>query len=40
MPRIAAVHKPPALLDRERTLAVVATSVAEAAAGGAKLVVD
>jgi len=35
MPRIAVV-----LLDPERTLATAAASIAEAAAGGAKLVVD
>lgn len=39
MPRVAVVQKPPVLLDRARTLSVAVASVAEAAAGGAKLVV-
>jgi nitrilase len=39
MPRVAVVQKPPVLLDRARTLSGAVASVAEAAAGGAKLVV-
>jgi nitrilase len=39
MPRIAIVQKPPALLDRARTLREAADAVREAAANGARLIV-
>lgn len=39
MARLAVIQRPPVLLDRERTLAVAVAAVAEAAAGGANLVV-
>jgi len=39
MSRIAVVQRPPVLLDRERTLQAAVAAVAEAARGGAKLVV-
>lgn len=39
MARLAVIQRPPVLLDRERTLAAAVAAVAEAAAGGANLVV-
>jgi nitrilase len=39
MPRVAIIQKAPALLDREKTLAIAVEAVNEAAAGGAQLIV-
>ena len=39
MPRVAVIQKPPAFLDRSKTLAQAVVSVREAAKGGAQLVV-
>lgn len=39
MPRVAVIQKPPAYLDRERTIAQAVADVREAARGGAQLVV-
>ena len=39
MSRVAVIQKPPVLLDRQRSLQAAVASVAEAATGGAKLVV-
>jgi nitrilase len=39
MSRVAVIQRPPVLLDRERTLQSAVASVAEAAGGGAKLIV-
>ena len=39
MPRVAIIQKAPALLDREKTLAIAVEAVDEAAAGGAQLIV-
>ena len=39
MPRVAIIQRPPAFLDREKTIAIAVESIDEAAAGGAQLIV-
>jgi nitrilase len=39
MSRLAVIQRPPVLLDRKRTLETAVAAVAEAAQGGAKLIV-
>ena len=39
MPRVAIIQKPPAFLDREKTISIAVESIHEAAADGAQLIV-